>query len=352
MANTLEYAIKIRDLTKQGLNSAKSGIESFGKQLGSSTLARMGKGILLAGIIAQLRELARTARETGDYSLISKEQVQNIEAAGDAVNRLSQSIALIATGKLGQTISGGLTMLVNSISEKLSGASWGDALSKGMEKAFSVTPQMVAQANAELEKQRQISEQIAAERRKQMSNEELLADVIARQSGAAKAQSAAGTDTARLEAALNLARISSERADIEKKITSEKEKQQRLDEEASQKANDAARQVDRAGGMLARGEDLKGLALSTNARKAAERQGLNIERRDRKFDKLLANARDKMTDPVKLARGQKLTKSEILALQAEKLLVAGANDPGKVQEQQLRELQNLNTHVLHLMTQR
>lgn len=106
MSSEVSIIVRARDMATRVLNGIGKNVNAFAKSakrvLSFPGLAVAGFGI--AGIARSMKELAKQARETGDYTIISKDNVRNVEGAAKFLGMMRDAASRIVASGIGALI--------------------------------------------------------------------------------------------------------------------------------------------------------------------------------------------------------------------------------------------------------
>lgn len=116
MAGDVSIRVRAVDMTRAvfgrvraGLSSLSAGaasvVQSF-KRIGSLTGA-FGGALALRSVVGHMRELADLARETGNYDIISRQQVNNLSGAAKYLRMMKDAAASLLASGLAKLFGGG-----------------------------------------------------------------------------------------------------------------------------------------------------------------------------------------------------------------------------------------------------
>lgn len=301
MAGDVSIRVRAVDMTRAvfgrvraGLSSLSAGatsvVQSF-KRIGSLTGA-FGGALALRSVVGHMRELADLARETGNYDIISRQQVNNLSGAAKYLRMMKDAAASLLASGLAKLFGGGGKLgELGSVESQLAEAAAAEA------ESINRNVSRVADEKGNAAAIEYINLLL-----KTQTNQKIINDLIDRRADLARKASAEEKKSAE------------DRLRAEQEIAKEKQKQYEADQERQ-----AEYEQENFNRRKKAGDALKESAMRPGGLKQLEKDQRDAEKAEKKWARLLTNAQEKQAKILSGRTGLHLTKKESAILEADRL---------------------------------
>lgn len=301
MAGDVSIRIRAVDMTRAvfgrvraGLSSLSAGassvVQSF-KRIGSLTGA-FGGALALRSVVGHMRELADLARETGNYDIISRQQVDNLSGAAKYLRMMKDaSASLLASGLAKLFGGGGRLGELGSVESQLAEATAAES------ESINRNVSRVADEKGNAEAVKYINLLL-----KTQTNQKIINDLIDRRAELARKASAEEKKSAE------------DRLRAEQEIAKEKQRQYEADQERQAEYEQKNFDERKSAADKIRAAVMTPLGLQRLMKE--EREG---EKADAKWARLVVKAQEKQKKIIAGRVGMHLTKKESAILMANEM---------------------------------